>query len=85
MSPNGDLPPEKTTNCDGATGPSAMRRLVLGRGSEPARDLLPDEDALREWVSRAGPEKEAWEHETGRVALEQGLVVLAWRCGGWVR
>ena len=39
--------------------------------------LVPDEDALRQWVSRAGPEKDAWEHETGRIAVEQGLVVLA--------
>ena len=59
VTPDEDIYPEKITNCDGATGPSAMRRLVLGRGSGPARDLppgcgrvhrfatVPDEDALR--------------------------------------
>ena len=86
--PDGDVYPEKITNCDGATGPSAMRRLVSGRGSGPARDLppgcgrvhrfdtVPDEDALRVWVSRSRPEKDAWEHEAGRIAFEQGLVFL---------
>ena len=38
--------------------------------------MVLDAHALREWVSRAGPEKDAWKHETCRVAVEQGLVVL---------
>ena len=69
-----------------------MRRLVLGRGSGPARDLppgcgrvhrfatVPDEDALRRCGSgspEAGQRRDAWEHETGRIAVEQGLVLLS--------
>ena len=68
-------------------GKGSMRRLVLGRGTGAARDFppgcarvhrfatVPDENGLREWVSRNGPEKDAWEHETGRIAVEQGLVL----------
>ena len=67
---------------------SAMRRLVPGRGMGVARDIplgcvrvhrfanVPDEDVLREWTSVNGPENDAWEHETGRTAVEQVLVLL---------
>ena len=60
VTPDGDLYPEKVINCDGETGPSAMRRLVPGRGTGAARDIplgcvpvhrfatVPDEDVLRE-------------------------------------
>ena len=35
---------------------------------------VPDEDVLREWISLSGPEKDSWEDETGRTALQLGLV-----------
>ena len=70
---DGDLYTEKVINCDGEAGLLNMRRLVPGRGTGAARDIppgcvrvhrfatVPDEDVLR---------------ETGRMAVEQGLVLL---------
>ena len=78
VTPDGDIHPEKITNCDGQQG----------LGSSPARDLrprcgrvhrfatIPDKDASRGWVSQSGPVKDAWEREAGRIAVEQGLVFL---------
>ena len=74
VTPDGDLNPEKVVNCDGETGPSAMRRLVPERGAGTARDLPPGCVRVHCFasVSRGEPEKDAWEHEAGRIAVERG-------------
>ena len=74
VTPDGDLYPEKVVNCDGETGPSAIRRLVPERGAGTARDLPPGCVRVHRFasVSRGEPEKDAWKHEAGRIAAERG-------------
>ena len=50
-----------------------MPVTFLPAACEFIASAVPDENELREWVSRGEPEKE---HETGRIAVEQGLVLL---------
>ena len=65
-----------------------MRCLRPVRGMGVSRNIPPrcvrvhrfatvaDEDVLREWISLSGPEKDSWEDETGRTALQHGLFLL---------